>query len=65
MKPIDVKTSTYIDFGIWNNDKDSRSKVGYHARISKYENIFAECYTPDRSEKVFVTKNLRLIWRYY
>ena len=36
MKPIDVKSSTYIDFDKENNDKDPEFKVGYHVRISKY-----------------------------
>ena len=33
MKLIDVKFSTYIDFGIANNDKDPSFKVGDHVRI--------------------------------
>ena len=36
MKPVDVKSSTYIDFDKENNDKDPEFKVGYHVRISKY-----------------------------
>ena len=40
MKPIDVKSSTYIDFGIGNNDKDPKFKVGYHVRITKYKKHF-------------------------
>ena len=35
MKPIDVKSSTYIDFGVENNNKDSKVKVGDHLRIKK------------------------------
>ena len=42
MKPIDVKSSTYIDFDKENNDKDPEFKVGYHIRISKYKTIFAK-----------------------
>ena len=33
MKPIDVTFSTYIDFGIANNNKDPNFKVGDHVRI--------------------------------
>ena len=33
MKIIGVKFSTYIDFGVENNDKDSEFKVGDHMRI--------------------------------
>ena len=35
LKPFDVKSSTYIDFGAGNNDKDPKLKVGDHVRISK------------------------------
>ena len=42
MKPVDVKSSTYIDFDKENNDKDPEFKVGYHVRISKYKTIFAK-----------------------
>ena len=30
MKLVDVKSSTYIDFGVDINDKDPKSKVGDH-----------------------------------
>ena len=50
MKPVDVKDNTFIDFKIEVNDKDSKYKVGDHARISKYKNIFAKVYTPNWSE---------------
>ena len=59
MKPVDVKFSTYIDFGIENNDKDPKFKVGDHVRISKYKNIFAKAYVPNWSEEVFVIKNVK------
>ena len=36
MKPVDVKSSTYIDFGVENNDKYLKFEVGDHVRISKY-----------------------------
>ena len=36
MNLADAKSSTYIDFGIENNDKDPKFKVGDHGRISKY-----------------------------
>ena len=42
MKPVDVKSSTYIDFDKENNDKDPEFKVGYHVRISKCKTIFAK-----------------------
>ena len=33
MKPIDIALSVHIDYGVGNNDKDSKSKVGDHVRI--------------------------------
>ena len=41
MKPIDVNDNTYINIDKEVNDKDPKSKVGDHVRISKYKNIFA------------------------
>ena len=42
MKPIDVKTSTYIDFEAKSNHQDLDFEVGDHIRTSKYNNIFAK-----------------------
>ena len=50
MKPADVRSSIYIDFGIKSNKKDPKFEVGNHARISKYKKIFAKSYTPNWSE---------------
>ena len=38
MKPVDVKSSTYIDFDVENN-KDSKFEVSDYVRISKYKNV--------------------------
>ena len=40
MKPFDVTLSTYTEFGIENNEKDAKVKVGDNVRISGYKNIF-------------------------
>ena len=56
MKPLDVKSGTYIDYRVEYNEKDPIFKVGYQVRISKYKNIIAIGYTPDWSEEVFVIK---------
>ena len=53
MKPVDVKSSTYIDS---SNDEDPKFKIGDIVRISKYKNIFAKGYVPNQSEEVFVIK---------
>ena len=36
MKPVDVKSSRYIDFNKENDEKDPKFEVGDHVRISKY-----------------------------
>ena len=61
IKPIDVKSSTYIDFGIEKKEKDLKSEVGDHVRISKYKNIFAKGYTPS-----FLIKKAKntVLWTY-
>ena len=66
MKPIDVKDNTYINADKEINNKDPKFKVDDHVRISKYKNIFAEGYMPNRSEEVFVIKKLKntVPWTY-
>ena len=66
MKPIDVKDNTYIDFGKEVNDNEPKFKVSDHVRVSKYKNIFAKGYTPNRSEKFFVIKEIKntVPWTY-
>ena len=60
MKPIDLKDNTYINIGKVVNDKDNKFQVCDHVRISKYKNIFAKGYTPNRSEEIFVIKKLKI-----
>ena len=52
MKPVDVKSSIYIEFGVENNNKNPKFEVGDHVRISKCKNIFAKYQM--ESEKVMV-----------
>ena len=42
MKPVDVKSSTYIDSSKEISDKDPKFKIDDIARISKYKNIIAK-----------------------
>ena len=42
MKPVDVKTRTYIDFNVENSDKNYKFVLGDHVRISKYKISFAK-----------------------
>ena len=39
--------------------KDLKFKVGDCGRISKYKNVFAEDYTPNWSEELFVIKEVK------
>ena len=59
MKPVDVKSSTYIDSSKEINDKDPKFKVGDAVRISKCKNIFAKGYVPNWSEEVFIIKKVK------
>ena len=53
MKLGDVNSNIYINLNRKDNKVDSKFKVSYHVRISKYKNIFAG-YIPNWSAKVFV-----------
>ena len=66
MKPVDVKSSTYIDSSKEINNKDSKFEIGDIVRISKYKNIFAKCYVPNWSEEVYVIKKFKktVPWTY-
>ena len=66
MKPVNVKSSTYIDSSKKINKKAPKFKVGDIVRISKYKNNFAKAYVPNWSEKVFVIKKVKntVPWTY-
>ena len=64
MKPVDVKSSTYIDFSKENGKEDPKFEIGDHVRISKHKNIFAKGYTPNWSKQVFLIKKVEntVLW---
>ena len=66
MMTVDVKSSTYIQFSIKNNDKYPKFKVGDHETIPKYENNFAKGYVRNGSEEVFMIKKVKntVTWTY-
>ena len=66
MKPVDVKSSTYIDSSKKINKKVPKFKVGDIVRISKYKNNFAKAYVPNWSEEVSVIKKVKntVPWTY-
>ena len=66
MKPVDGKSSTYLEFGVKNNEKDPKIKFDDHVRIPKYKNIFAKSYVPNWSKEGFVIKKVKntVPWTY-
>ena len=66
IKPIDVTDDSYTEYNEDLNKKYPKFKVGDHARISKYKIIFAEVYTPNWSEEVFVVSKIEntVPWTY-
>ena len=66
MKPVDVKSNTYINFSKEINDGNPKFKIGDIVRISKYKNIFAKDCVPNWSEEVFVIKKVKntVPWTY-
>ena len=61
MKPVDVKSSRFIDFGIKNNEKDPEFKISDQVRILKYKSSF-----PNYSEENFAIKIVKntVPWTY-
>ena len=62
MKPIDVKSSMRIDYGVENNNKGPKSKVGDHVRISKYKNIFVKVTLEIGQKKILLLKKSRILY---
>ena len=50
MKPVNVKSKTYIDYSKEINNKDPKFKISDIIKISRCKNIFAIDYTPNWSE---------------
>ena len=61
MKPVDLKSSTYIDSSKEINDKNPKFQVIDIVRISKLKNIFSVAYVPNWSEEVFLIKKVKKI----
>ena len=57
IKPIDVKS--YAENNEDSNVTKPKSKIGDHARISKYKNIFDKEYTQYWWEEVFVVSQIK------
>ena len=59
MKPVDVKSRTYINSSKEINYKDPKLKIGDIVWISKYKNIFPKGYVPNWSEEFFVITKIK------
>ena len=59
MKPVDIKSNTYINSNQEINNKDPKFKIADIVRISKYKNIFANGYVPNWSKEVFVLTKVK------
>ena len=64
MKPVNVKSSTYIGSSKEINDRDPKFKIGDIVRISKYKSFFfffffEKGYAPNWPEEVFVLKKVK------
>ena len=66
MKRIDATSDSYAKYNEDFNERDPKFKVGDHARISKYKNIFAKGYTQNWSEEVLITSKIKntVPWTY-
>ena len=59
MRPINVKSSSYVDTSKEINEKDPKFKIGHIVRISKYKNIFIKGYVLNWSGEVFAIKKVK------
>ena len=59
MRPINVKSSSYVDTSKEINEKDLKFKIGHIVRISKYKNIFTKGYVLNWSGEVFAIKKVK------
>ena len=59
MKPVNVRSNTYINSSKEINAKDPKFKIEDIVKISNYKNIFAKGYAPNWSEEVFAIKRVK------
>ena len=63
LKPIDIKSSSYTEYNVDSNVKDSKFKTKNRLRVSKYKSTFSKGYACNWSEKVFIIRK-NLPWTY-
>ena len=59
MKPIDLKSKTYINSSKETNDIDPKFKIDDVVRMPKYKSIFANVFTPNWPEESVVIKKVK------
>ena len=66
IKPIEVTSDSYAEYNENFNIKYCKFKVGDHARISKYKNVFAKGFAPNCSAEVFFVRKIKnsVPWNY-
>ena len=66
MNPTDVTSDFYAEYNEDSDENDPKSNVGDRVGISKCKNFFAEGYTQNWSEEVFVVSKMKntVPWRY-
>ena len=60
-RPVDVKSSRYIDSSKELNNIDLKFKIGAIVRITNYRNIFAKVYTPNGLKKFLCLIKLKIL----
>ena len=60
MKPVDITGDSFVEYNEDSNKKDPKFKVGGHARISKYKNIFAKGYIQIGQKKFSLLVKLKI-----
>ena len=67
MKPVDVKSSKYIESSKEINDEDPKFKIGDLVKISKYKYVFAKGFVPNWSEDILLIKKVKstVLWICY
>ena len=66
MKPVNVKSNTYVNSSKEINNRDPKFKIGNIVRISQCKNVSTKSCVTNWSEEVFMIKRIRNIepWTY-
>ena len=63
MKFIDVKSSTYIDFSMENNERDPKLKADNHVRISNIKTFLQKLTLQIGLKKFLLLRKLKILFR--